>query len=380
MPETVMPETVVPGRGVLIVGGGPTGLSAALHLLDAGIDVRIVERLAESSPHSKAFGVNPRTLSLLEPTGVTERLLARGYRMRAINAWKGGRRLFRIDLSRVDHRYPFMLVHSQAETEALLREALTARGAELEREVTLTRLTLEGGRARATLTHGDGEEEQLVPDVVLGADGAGSTVRKSLGIPFSGSRFDEPWKLYDIELDTPLERDEAHIFLLEAGGMFVVRLDDVSWRVISNAPDPLERLPRGTVPGEIAWESDFGISSLLVDRLHEGNVYLAGDAAHIHSGLGARGMNLGIEDAYVFSQLVVQGRLEHYERLRHPTDAAVVRQTERMTEIPRGKRPFARVARALIPAVAPLLPLAQKRIATWLLGLEHEVDLGAAAG
>ena len=362
-------------KDVLVVGAGPTGLTAALHLVDRGIGVRIVEKRAEPSPHSKAFGVNPRTLTLHESTGVTERMLAQGFKMRAVNAWKGGKKLFRIQLSTVNHKYPFMLVHSQAESEALMREALKERGVTVEREVELTRLTMQPGGAEATLNHADGKKETLKPPVILGADGPSSTVRKSLGVSFSGSRFDEPWKLYDIELDTPLDRNEAHIFLLEAGGMFIVRLDERLWRVISNVPNLLEQLPQDTTHGEVGWESDFGISSLLVERFQEGNAYLAGDAAHIHSGLGARGMNLGVEDAYVFANLAASGRLDFYHRLRHPVDQAVVHQTERMTEIPRGKKTFAKVARTLIPFLAPFIPLGQRGIAKWLLGLDHEVRL-----
>jgi 2-polyprenyl-6-methoxyphenol hydroxylase-like FAD-dependent oxidoreductase len=157
--------------------------------------------------------------------------------------------------------------------------------------------------------------------------------------------------------------------------MFIVRLDEKLWRVISNVPHMLDRLPNGTTYGKPAWESDFGISSLLADRLQEGNIYLAGDAAHIHSGLGARGMNLGIEDAYVFATLASEERLTNYERLRHPIDKSVVQQTERITEVPRGKKPFAKVARTLIPFIAPFISLGQTKIAEWVLGLDHEVQL-----
>ena len=362
-------------KDVLIVGAGPTGLTAALHLIDKGIEVRIIEKLVKPSPHSKAFGVNPRTLTLLESTGVTKRMLEQGFKMQAINAWKSGKKLFRIDLSSVSHKYPFMLVHSQAKSEALMREALEERAVPIEREVELTALKIHADGASVTLSNSKDDKERLRPSVILGADGASSRVRKSLDVSFSGSKFDEPWKLYDLELDTPLNKNEAHIFLLEGGGMFIVRLDDRLWRVISNVPDLLDHLPKDTTYGAITWESDFGISSLLVDQFQKGNAYLAGDAAHIHSGLGARGMNLGVEDAYVFAHLAATGQLDKYHRLRHPVDRAVVHQTERLTEIPRGRKPFAKVARTLIPFIAPIIPLGQKGIAKWVLGLDHEVKL-----
>ena len=171
-------------KDVLVVGAGPAGLTAALHLVDREIGVRIIEKLAEPSPHSKAFGVNPRTLTLHESTGVTERMLARGFKMRAVNAWKRGKKLFQIQLSTVNHKYPFMLVHSQAESEALMREALKERGVTVEREVELTHLTMQPGGADITLSHAGGKKETLKPPVVLGADGPSSTVRKSLDVSF----------------------------------------------------------------------------------------------------------------------------------------------------------------------------------------------------
>jgi len=359
----------------LIVGAGPVGLAAALLLADRGIRARIVDRLPEPSPYSKALGVNPRTLTLLERTGVTERMLAQGWLMGALNVWRRRRRLFRLELSGVEHKYPFMLIHSQARSEALLSEALAERGIRVERGVALEDLELCPSHVDVGLRHPGGQHERVSTRVMLGADGARSTVRTSLGIPFVGSSFDEPWKLYDLELDPPLDRNEAHAFLLEGGGMFVVRLDDRLWRVIGNLPDLLERLPKGTTVGQLAWESDFGISSRLAERFREGCAYLAGDAAHIHSGLGARGMNLGVEDAYVFAALAAEGRLHDYERLRRPVDAAVVRQTERITEVPRGKKPLAKVARSLVPLAAPFIPLAAKGASRWVLGLDHEVAL-----
>lgn len=359
----------------LIVGAGPVGLTAALLLAERGIRARIIDKLSEPSPYSKAFGVNPRTLTLLEHTGVTEQMLAQGWRMSAINVWKRERRMFRLELSGVNHKYPFMLIHSQAKSEALLSDALAGRGVQVERNGALEALEMHPDYAKVTLRHSDGQQEEVNTPVLLGADGSRSVVRTSLGISFTGSSFDEPWKLYDLELDPPLDRNEAHAFLLEGGGMFVVRLDDKLWRVIGNLPDLLEHLPKGTTVGQIAWASDFGISSRLAERFQEGCAYLAGDAAHIHSGLGARGMNLGVEDAYVFAALVAERRLHDYERLRRPVDAAVVRQTERITEVPRGKKRFAKVARSLVPFAAPLIPLAAKGASRWVLGLDHEVVL-----
>lgn len=360
---------------VLITGAGPTGLAAALFLAERGIHSRVIEKKLEPSPYSKAFGVNPRTLELLETTGVTEQLLAQGWRMSALNLWQNNRRLLRLDFSRVNHRFPFMLIHSQAKSEALVAEAVSKLGVQIERGVKLEQVEVNQERATATLHNGNGRSETAKASYLLGADGSDSTAREKLGIGFLGSAYAEAWQLFDVALDVPLPRDEAHAFLLEDGAMFMVRLEDDVWRVLGNVPDLLNRLPQDTRTGKIEWESDFGISHRLAEHFQKDCACLAGDAAHIHSGLGARGMNLGIEDAYVFAALVAKGQIEKYERLRRPVVKSVMHTVERMTEVPRGRSLLAKAARAVAPVLAPFASFATGSASQWILGLDHEVSI-----
>lgn len=361
-------------REVFIAGAGPTGLAAALFLSERGIDVRIVDRLTAPLATSRAFGVNPRTLSLLESTGVTDRLLAEGRRVGELNVWRRGRRLLQVDLGAVSHRFPFMLVHPQAETEAVMTQALAARGVVVDRGVTVSEVWPdEGQQARAFLTLPDGRTETVQARCLLGADGASSTVRSEVGARFEGSTFDEPWRLYDIELDTPLERDAAHAFLLHDGGMFAIRIRGDVWRVLGNVELLLQRLPPGTRTGRVIWESEFRLEHRLADRFRVGAVCLAGDAAHVHSVVGARGLNLGIEDAYVFAGLAAEGRLTDYEALRRPRAKALVRRVELATEVARRRAFWTRAVRPLLPALAMARPLCADRVRRFVLGLDHPV-------
>jgi 2-polyprenyl-6-methoxyphenol hydroxylase-like FAD-dependent oxidoreductase len=362
---------------VLIAGAGPTGLAAALFLGERGIRSRVIEKKLEPSPYSKAFGVNPRTLELLENTGVTEQLLAQGWRMSALNLWQNNHRLLRLDFSRVTHRFPFMLIHSQAKTEALLAEAASKRGVQIERGVKMEQVEASQNKATATLRSSNGDEqiETATASYLLGADGSNSVVREKLDIGFSGSAYEEAWRLYDLVLDVPLPRDEAHAFLLDGGAMFMVRIEGDVWRVLGNVPDLFNRLPQGSRAGRVEWESDFGISHRIAEHFQKGRVCLAGDAAHIHSGLGARGMNLGVEDAYVFAALVAEGRLEDYERLRRPVVKSVMRTVERMTEIPRGRSLLAKTVRTIAPVFAPFASFMTGSASEWILGLDHKVGI-----
>ncbi len=352
-------------HNILISGAGPTGLAAGLFLKKRGIDATIIESQAAISPHSKALGVNPRTLTLLQETGVTDALLQKGWKATAANIWKNGKTLVRVDLAKNGTDYPFMLVLPQSETEATIESALNSIGASVKREQVLTEFEVQDNKVIAQVN-----TDTIHADILLGADGAHSTVRKTLNIDFPGNSYAEPWKLYDLELDIPLEDNEVHILLVPKGFIFLLRIKNNLWRALGNIENLLELLPKGTDVGKIHWQSDFKISHRVAATLQQGPICLAGDAAHLHSPMGARGMNLGIEDAYIFAKLLAAGEIEHYGKLRHAVDQRVVKGISKFTQMPRGRVPWAAAARHALPFIAPImLPIARK----WLMGLDHEV-------
>lgn len=360
---------------VLIAGAGPTGLAAALFLTERGVAARIVDPAPEPARTSKALGVNPRTLALLADTGVSDAVEAEAQPIEALSIHRNGRRLARIVPDwRAIGAERHMVILPQARTEALLTEALAKRGVTVERGLGLQAVRQDADGVMAALS--DGSEASAA--VLFAADGAHSTVRKALGIGFPGEGWDEPWQLIDADLDGPPPA-EGWIDLRPTGPFVCLPFSGKTFRLIGFGPPLLENLPQGWRVDEVHWRSDFKVSHRMAERMAVGRACLGGDAAHIHSPLGARGMNLGIEDAFVFAECAVDflkgepGRLEDYGRLRHRVDSAVVGNVRRLTTLARdtsGRADLMR--RTLLPVVArlPFVVNAALRVG---MGLDHPV-------
>lgn len=278
-------------KDILIVGAGPVGLSAAL-FMDKSANIQIVDKLTNPVTLSKAFGVSPRTLELLESTGATELFLKNGRKLEAINIYINGKFLIKNELSRANHKYPFMLVQSQADSEKIMSNILQQRGIEIQRGVELDSLHIDNNKIIAEIKSDKNPIDSITSDLILAADGANSTIRKHLSLSFDGDTLTDKWFIYDLALTTSFDNEEAHIFMYDTGALFMVRIKNNIWRIISNIEDTLNNLPVNTTTGAIEWTSEFKISHRVIGSLEKDNIYFAGDSAHIHSGIGARGMNL----------------------------------------------------------------------------------------
>lgn len=375
----------------IIAGAGPVGLGAALFLARQGYPTRLVELRSEPATESKALAVNPRTLSILEPTGVTRQMLEVGSPIYGVQFHQWDRVAATLSLAGIHPQYPFMLALSQATTERLLAQALEAAGGVIERGVRMAECRNVGDGVEVVLeAAARGVRETTRAPWLLAAEGVHSIARRRLDIDFLGSFFGHEWHLADVPLRTALTPDHAHVFFLDEGAfLFMIPVVDEKekhptgapvWRVLGNRPEPLSRLVQAEVAGSPVWTSSFHISHRINATLSSGCVFFAGDAAHVHSPLGARGMNLGLEDAWVFAELVRTGKLSEYDRLRRPVDRGVVLRINVLSRIATAESWFTRFLRTFVLLRAIQVPFIRARMVATVTGLDHALPQDLVTG
>jgi 2-polyprenyl-6-methoxyphenol hydroxylase-like FAD-dependent oxidoreductase len=370
---------------VLVVGAGPTGLTLAAQLQALGATCRILDRQLDRVHESRALAIQPRTLEVLRGLGVAQELAARGNDAIRVELRAGGRvvpvRLFGLGLD--DTAFPFLLFVSQAETEQVLNDHLATRGVPVERAVELVAFQADQHGVTCTLRHGDGHTEQARARYLVGCDGAASTVRRSAGIPFVGGAYPQTFTLADLEVDGGLDRNTAYAFMGAVGILFFFPLGrPASWRLLGmhptlggshGAPErptlaELQALVDAFSGGALrlrdpAWLTYFRLQHRHATRYRSGHVFLAGDAAHVHSPAGAQGMNTGIQDAWnlgwklalVARGLAEEALLDSYDSERRPVGRLVVRFTDRAFTVATSTNPLVRALRTrLVPRLLPL--------------------------
>ncbi len=368
---------------VLVVGAGPTGLALAAQLIAHGVRPRLIDRNIDRAHESRALAIQPRTLEVLAGLGVSDELVRLGNPNVRLRLHVRGRELSvpLFDRGLTDTAYPYLLFLSQAETERVLVDHLTTRGVGVERGVQLVGMVSHDDRLVCRLSHRDGGEETLEASYVVGCDGAHSTVRELARIPFAGGSYPQTFVLADLEADG-LPHGMAHVFLSAQGMLFFFPLGQpASWRLLvmrsrrdttaagaEVALTEVQALADSYTAGSVrlrdpVWMTNFRLHHRAATRYRAGRVFLAGDAAHIHSPAGAQGMNTGIQDAVNLGWKLAQMRhgadarlLDTYETERAPIGRAVLRLSDRAFSIATATNPVAAFARTrLAPALLPLV-------------------------
>ncbi len=381
---------------VLIVGAGPVGLLMALELHCQGINYRIVDKSVAPSTHSKALAIHARTLEIFENMGFVDDILAVGQKLNIFNIYAHKKRILHVTFDELESPHPYVISLRQSETERILIRQLEKVGGKVERQVELVEVTQNKDGVQGTLKFPDGSGKAVKASWLVACDGAHSTVRHSLNIPFEGSEYPEAFFLADVQLKTSLPQDEIHVFTENEGLLAVFPYGNDRFRLIADVPygSPIISTTDGARPlrksklrklkdlvvekepplivgerglghpkaiaklkdptleeirklvdkrathvdkvSDPAWLSAFTIHHRMVRNYRKERVFFAGDAAHIHSPAGGQGMNIGIQDAHNLAwklALVIKGiASDDFLDTYHEERRGIAKQVLKMTD------------------------------------------------
>lgn len=379
---------------VLIIGAGPTGLTMALELARRHVGVRIIDTATAPTTETRALGVQPRTLELFEKVKLADAAVARGVPVTEFNVFSEGKRFLHLDIHALETPHPYLVMLPQPDVETLLACRLAEYGVTVERGVELSTLAQSPDAVLVGLRRHGGKPEHTHVPWVIGCDGAHSTVRQQLGIPFVGTAFEENFAVADVRMNWTLPHDVFHSFLNRGrfvaffpmpGGLHRLTiayrpdqspLGDVTFDELQTA---VERCaPAGARVAEVTSTGRFRINQRKVARHSAGRVFLAGDAAHVHSVVGGQGMNTGIQDAFNLGwklAAVVHGQaareiLDSYAAERSPVAHRLVKGTRRATRMTLLRSPIAAAARRHLAPHVTARPPVQRILARALTQLD----------
>lgn len=388
---------------VLIAGAGPAGLMMACQLTLHNISFRIIDKKASPVICSGALVIQARTLEILQQLGLTQKAIKAGITAQSLNIRFNNKKPIALDFSDAANdlsRFPFLLMLEQWKTENLLEEFLKEHNQKVENNTELLGFAQQNEYVISEIKRPDGSIEAVNSKFLIGADGNGSLVRTQLKIPFPGKTHKPLLFISDCEAQLPFSGQEicfafskkytAGFFPLTGNrhrvdglipalqGNEAVSFDEVKdfFAVDSGAEVKLKN-PQ--------WFSVFRSHSRCVTSYRQKRCFLAGDAAHVHSPVGAQGMNTGIQDAYNLAwklAFFIQGKasadlLDSYEQERRPVALNVIRFTDFAYKLMTSDGLLAKFSRLRIaPFLLPLLlkwssknSALRSRMFSWVSGI-----------
>ncbi|HEV7491438.1 MAG TPA: FAD-dependent oxidoreductase [Rhodanobacteraceae bacterium] len=388
---------------VLIVGAGPTGLMLANQLCRRGVRVVIIDRHSGPAQQSRALGVQARTLEIYQKLGIAPRAIELGKPGTGANLWAEGIRKGRVALGDAGAHvtpYPYILILGQDDNERIMGERLGDFGQSVQWNTELIALDPRADHVSATLKTADGATRTLTAAWVGGCDGAHSAVRELNGIGFPGAPYEHVFYVADVEMTGTMVADEVNIYLWRSGfHLFFPMRGQNHWRIVGIVPpeqrdndkldfDAVAPSLRGESGSAISfkgcsWFSTYRIHHRAAAHFRSARSFVLGDAAHIHSPVGAQGMNTGLQDAYNLGwklALVVQGKaddalLDSYEAERVPVAQRLLKTTDRAFRLVVSDNPLAGLLRTQVIARIAAFAMSRKRIQAYVFRLVSQTGI-----
>ncbi|KAL7629527.1 hypothetical protein AAE478_001048 [Parahypoxylon ruwenzoriense] len=341
---------------VLIVGGGPTGVTLALELAIQGVPFRIIDKDLERSDKSRALGIQPRTLELLNRHGDVQGLVSQGNISGGATFYLYGKKAADVDISDIadDTLFPNILIISQCETERFLDSCLAKHSFAVERGLEARSILQDAEGVTVKISNSDGTEDTIRAKYVIGADGAHSSVRRAAtGVTFQGAAYPQDFILCDAHVRNSRVAWDRFSLCMGKGSLAFFPLKDGTCRVVVSRLYPKpdsdltledfqemidQLLPDAGQLYNPTWITGFHLHHRGVNSYRDGRLFVAGDAAHIHSPAGAQGMNTGIQDSINLGwklAKVIRGQrpdsfLDSYDRERRPIGQHLLETSDRM--------------------------------------------------
>ncbi len=373
-----MNASAIRDTDILIVGAGPVGLFLANECARRGLRWRLVETRTSQSVHSKALAIFPRTLEIFDMAGLVGPFLEKANRVTSVAVVTHGRTLAHMRFTPEESPYPFVGMVPQDVTERLLAEALGRKGGTAEYETTFVSAVQYDDGVSVTLDR-KGEPITLRASFLVGCDGAHSAVRHQLNLPFEGAEYNDSFMLADIETNETLPADQLQLCPSELGPVAIFPMSATRRRIVAiidnaegEAPSLdlvrkvlAERAPSGIEARALHWSTYFRIHHRQVAQMRQRRIFIAGDAAHIHSPFGGQGMNTGLHDVWNLVwklDLTLHGRgneklLDSYTAERRPVIKHVIETTDVLTKALGTPSKLAQTLRdTVIPMVSRLAP------------------------
>lgn len=368
---------------VLIIGAGPTGLALALWLTKNGVQVRIIDKADRPGTTSRALVMHARNMEFYHQLGIAQETLNRSIEFKAANLWVRGKKAAQVQFSDIGtdlSPYPYMLIFPQDRHEQMLIEELEKVGVQVERDMELISFTNIDTGVRAQLRNANGETEECEAAYMAGCDGAHSTVRHQMHVDFPGGTYENTFYVADLTVSGDMADGDMHaavdsedflaLFPMQGKGRVrlvgAIRQDqadkersELKWEDVST--DIIKRLNMQVEA--VHWFSTYRVHHRVASHFREGNVFLAGDAGHVHSPVGGQGMNTGIGDAVnlawklkaVLKDGAPASLLDTYETERIAFARRLVATTDKAFEFVSARGFEARLIRTRIaPIVLPL--------------------------